>query len=1628
MTAPGAQNASANVTLTANIDPYTASMQAAAKQTYNVSGAVDTLTAKLHTLAQTAGRKLLHISGGDAAAMTGAAASAALYEKQLGTLRGTAAVVGYQMKDLKGSVESAFTKFPVSRGDVVELTTALGSMGVIGVKNIRELTQTFLRLSAATGEPVTELAAGLTQLSKLFGTTDANQIGNYANALLVVSKDAGVSATGVSAFAQNIAPLARTAGIGQAAVIGIAGAFAKAGADGYVAANTFNSMVADITNLTQSGSPELAKYANLIGVTTDEFKKMDKTTALVQIMNVINAQGPKAITTLNRLGFEGIRSQAAISALVQSGDLQKMIATSVGASGNQDTLKSASQQAMSGVSEELVKTRNNFTQFGTQIGTTFLGPMAKVIAMFNHLFSAINALGKQFSWVMAIAGALTGVLTGAGAAALLTAGLVAKVAGARWLMKSSPVQALKQGFAAGRGLDAEAEAGLHGLGVPAIRNTASIREQAGTLKYFQKPGFYLGTAAGSLIGTPDGGPSRLRAAAIAAAASPLKAARWLAEGQTDFYRQSRQAGFDRKSPMLDALGRAVATPVQAMFGDEKPTIGGAADLAKGKVHELSEATKLAARRAAEANAAAHPDRSAGANALLHPIQTLKGGWGARKEIGEFRDVVKEAKTAAKAGDNLDHFTEKLQAAAKKIADKTAVDSKQLTLSQALARESGALAKAFLKLEASTLRAGASAVLAGGKQVLKAGAKGVMNFLGGPVGIGLMALTGGLELYGAMKERAAAKVAARDITPYLNPLQKLNDVLGVTTTAVANFGTTVDAAAGSTTGSTGFHPATQADVSAAAAPSGPTDPGLSAALKAKDPATTLAYLRALHPTDPKTQGAVENQLVGAVGPGATTALVGAYGAAPNAAPDYATLGTGVNVIGGGDPLSDVQVPGARHPQRRHTGNREPTTDQKAVLGTAATAVRLRETDAADRYNPTYAKQQSLQANTAFVAGMLKDSQGNDLDLGSEQGKMAATNIQEYLSKAYGAGNYRLGTATRGSGVDVAALIGGSSGGKAVQDAVRSGGGTTDAARMDAALATLRNSTLSATGRQLEAAGPGGHYLRTSKAMQAAEDDTASPSKARAAMLGLYEQTTKTAGSFAGTITELSKLKGVIKDTTDPKYIAAAGAEARARQAESYRMPTLSRAQQFAQLGTNLKTSKAAFDANPDDTTAADRLAADEDAYKQGREAQRQYLVGMIQQANAYGVQMERATKDQNDTIRRSNRDFHTQLRQADQDYNTSRARQERDFNLSLKRQAEDAASSIYDPYTRVLATYTNDAGTLLQNLQDQNTRIAEQFKQLAAVKKAGLSQQSIDTLDLANPANAQQLTNLSSSLSPALIAQINAAAAQRAKATAALTQSPINRGVRRTKEDYDRGRADTAFDYTKSTTRAKLAQALALKDMAYEFGKMVKRGEQDLITANTEILGSMESLLAKSHAAVAAQIAKTAPLAAKHIQDSLDGLKGPNLKVTFTWPVPKAPSAPKGSYDEYGHFHGAPAPTQRGAAHATGGISTWHHLAQISEGDKAETIIPLDQRGHAFMGEMYHAIARSVVAQMQTSAHPTIPTGERVVAGTTHQDYSTNYHIESLCVQADDPRKMAAALEAQKRLTKLARPPRAGVSA
>lgn len=523
--------ANANVVLNADVSGYQNSLQGATRDTNKFLDLVNQVAGKLDGMSKRVGKRITIFSAADLAAMTGFAMVAANYEKQLKSIdvtlgRGQDSIGKYS----KGINELA-RNFSNSRTEIVALTAQIRQLGISSQAENQKLASTFINLAKATNSSLPAVTGQMVEFSRQMGTmgsTGAGSMQKLSDSLVTVSQSTGTSAEGILNFSQAIAPISKVAGLTSKDVLGISAAFNRAGADGFTAGNTFNSMVADIARSTRTGSPELLKYANVVGKTMDEFKKLDPAEQIVQIFEAINKAGPNAVNMLDQLGFDGIRAAKSIQAVAsEAGGLRAAVEDANKGYGSGATQEAADrgqnfQDAMS-------KAKNSVEQLSSAIGEGALPPLTALVALAGQLGQKMVPVIEPFAKIAGFIGTIVGGMGMVAGPLISQLSMFSKVG-----LAAVAYRGIKNSnFVAG--INDARTGNLSGKG-------EDYKEGKGN--FFQRSGYQMGSAIGDRTGGEKSNTLGRIAGAVGGA--PFKAASWYGMWGKGFYQDA--GGWGKPDP------------------------------------------------------------------------------------------------------------------------------------------------------------------------------------------------------------------------------------------------------------------------------------------------------------------------------------------------------------------------------------------------------------------------------------------------------------------------------------------------------------------------------------------------------------------------------------------------------------------------------------------------------------------------------------------------------------------------------------------------------------------------------------------------------------------------------------------------------------------------------------------------------------------------------------------------------------------------------------------------------------------------------------------------------------------------------------------------------------------------
>jgi len=1463
------------VVLSANVTPYEQGVNSAIGTTNKMLDSVVKLTTAIDGAFKSAGRTMQIGGAGMLASITAMGLAAGRLDQQMGQLQASMTMISKtqseystRMQDYSKTVSNLRGEFGMTSREAIDLASQLNKLGQSS-RNVDQLAASFTKLGAISGESVTGLATAMTQLQRQMGTQGVKQTEVFNKTLAELSQTAGVSATGILQFSQSIAPVAKVAGMAQKEIMGVSTAFLKSGQDGFAAANAFNKMLTDITRSVEYGSPELSAYANLIGVSVDQFKNMPRVESITQIFEAINKQGPQAIKTLERFGLDGVRSLKAIQGVAGAGGIRNAVATAMGADAGVK-FDASSEKALDGLNDQLKKMAENGKMiaeaFGSGVAPAMSAIAKSINAVLGPLTSLLQSLGKIPGGAMLLGGLALGaagavVKNFTGLSALGTATGLARTVTQGWRAGNNPLAAPPPGLSdsALRAYYSRQDRVL-GYNSPGnfVQHAMYARAgQAGDVyRNWQANsggGAGLGARVGNFAQRAGIGVTAFAGNFLNAGLSPLSSDTM----RNNFNRDQGVQAF-RSTSLRDAAGwtgvsnawasltgsansassalntasntsRRYATVTGQLFGETTR-------LASAMVQATGSTLRLAATGAGRLGSAAIAPvmgsmRGAGSAALgmlggpagAAFMGLTVGGmyaWSKKRE-GEAADLAMMKNVDNKSpGAVYAAALGEASAATKSFADVVKEQNARIKGERYDPKASDQAAEAAAKTRNEYTFAGMrNADLATQKSYIEAvNATNPSDDVKKQLQLDLL-------------RRNGTTAAGRQVTE--NLLRTAGDGSRLDMTQLYN------AAADSQKFSIGG----MFQVSSAARDSAESTGGI---------------LGASFNQGSSAQGAQRG----------LTALnqLAKSGSAKDTWYDKMFLGSGSFAQGG---------------VSRQRTKAKAMAYVKSVLGDAATTEDINEVaDALNRAGGDPKRMQEILINSDSVIGEnIRQMADITSSTGGNRYATTAPSSRFYESSFLRAG---VSQSVLDRMIGSPAVVGNPAAGIAAKD-------------QSWAKNALTASVFSGTSS-------------TGSAVGAAVANQGDVAKQWTAMSKLGDTAINMSGSFSDAARSLDEMKAAVEDVNDPLYQMAISARGYVRQLQSEAMNYMSSSERAQQVVSNYNASVDADLNNPTPESGTNR-EADRQAVEAVKVDTYNRLKSYVLQVREFNIAQSRGAEDfarqQAYGIEDFNRsrayaeadfnrsrvyaesDFARQRKHAETDYNRqrkyanfdfqlSRKRSEEDFNRQMVNMARDAAKNIMDIYTRMTVQRTWSAQNLLQNMADQQKRLTEMTENLASLRKAGMSDQTISMMGLNDPNNIQQLARLTDDIlaNPKLAAQFNSATKSRTatatdiikdKANTAWTdmlfdfnknmargQEDFNRSMARNQENFNiqmtRNQENFGIQMNRSSEQYKISLArqqeafnISLERMQNQYNLSVQRAGADLNRSMEDISGNFNEM-------------------------------------------------------------------------------------------------------------------------------------------------------------------------------------------
>ena len=244
------------------------------------------------------------------------------FESSFAGVRKTVTATEPELQALADGFRELALELPTNVNELNKIGEAAGQLG-IQTENILGFTETMAALGETTNLSSDEAATALARLANITGLQQ-DEFDELGSAIVDLGNNFATTEKEIVDFGLRIAGAGELAGLTEGDILGIGTAMSSIGVQAEAGGTAVQKVLNSMNKSVATGSEELAVFAQVAGMTSEQFAKAfrdDAAGAFESFVTGLGQQGEKSFTVMEDLGLESERVIRAFLGLANSGDL-----------------------------------------------------------------------------------------------------------------------------------------------------------------------------------------------------------------------------------------------------------------------------------------------------------------------------------------------------------------------------------------------------------------------------------------------------------------------------------------------------------------------------------------------------------------------------------------------------------------------------------------------------------------------------------------------------------------------------------------------------------------------------------------------------------------------------------------------------------------------------------------------------------------------------------------------------------------------------------------------------------------------------------------------------------------------------------------------------------------------------------------------------------------------------------------------------------------------------------------------------------------------------------------------------------------------------------------------------------
>lgn len=290
----------------------------------------------------------------------------------------------------------------VSAAQILDIQ-ALGAQLGFSIDELETFGEVVSGLDIATDMDADTAATEMAQFANITGMAH-DQVSNYASSLVALGNSTATTESAISSMAQRVGAAGTQVGMSQADILGLSAALSSLGIEAEAGGTAISKTLTDIDTAVSTNSEGLQKWAEVAGMSVEEFTSAwgnDATGTFEQVikgMSQVEENGGNLSLVLEELGINEVRQTDTLKRLAGSyGLLDSSIKTANDGWTKNTALSNEVANRNESLASKFEILKNRVVAVAEDIGTPLANALLEALDAMQPLFDMIESGAEAFS-------------------------------------------------------------------------------------------------------------------------------------------------------------------------------------------------------------------------------------------------------------------------------------------------------------------------------------------------------------------------------------------------------------------------------------------------------------------------------------------------------------------------------------------------------------------------------------------------------------------------------------------------------------------------------------------------------------------------------------------------------------------------------------------------------------------------------------------------------------------------------------------------------------------------------------------------------------------------------------------------------------------------------------------------------------------------------------------------------------------------------------------------------------------------------------------------------------------------------------------------------------------------------